>query len=339
MSHLAFAFCCFIWGTTFILLERVTHVFGPVEIAIWRMFLGAAAVGFFWWLRPGAFRMNRRDWRNMVLLALIATGPAQVVQAYVLAQGFGHSFFGTAVAVIPLLTILVSVPLLGIRPSGREIIGVLGGLACLWLLVGDGINRGMSAGLLALTFIVPLSSALSNTFIKWKLPHVEAIPLTAVLLAVAATSLLPLQFSSTALEALHIAGPANTSITPTTALFLLLLGVVGSGISTMVFIWMILKEGPLFAGMTTYVVPVLALLWGCLDHESISLQQVAAIGGVLAMVMLVQTGPRRMEAVIEEMPTLEPASLPMPQVTDHKVAKPAALERKCTEARSQSLAS
>ena len=60
----------------------------------------------------------------------------------------------------------------------------------------------------------------------------------------------------------------------------------------MVFIWMILKKGPLFAGMTTYVVPVLALLWGTLDHETISTQQMLAIGGVLAMVALVQTGSR-----------------------------------------------
>ena len=45
VAHLAFCFCCFVWGTSFILLERVTHVMGPVEIGIWRMFSGAAVVG------------------------------------------------------------------------------------------------------------------------------------------------------------------------------------------------------------------------------------------------------------------------------------------------------
>ena len=42
--------------------------------------------------------------------------------------------------------------------------------------------------------------------------------------------------------------------------------------------------------MTTYVVPVLALLWGTVDHETISSRQMLAIAGVLAMVALVQTG-------------------------------------------------
>jgi drug/metabolite transporter (DMT)-like permease len=290
VAHLAFIFCCFVWGSSFILLERVTHVFAPVEIGIWRMMSGAAVVGLFWWLRRGDFRMARRDWQYMFLAAVAFTAPPQVVQAYVLAQGYGHSFFGTMVAAIPLLTILVSVPMLGIVPTRRELIGVLGGLACMWLLVEDGVHRGMSLGLLALTFIVPLSSALSNTFIKWKLPHVPAAPLTTTLLVAASFALLPLQLSTPTLEALHIAGPAHATVTPTAVVYLLLLGIVGSGVSTMVFIWMILKKGPLYAGMTTYVVPVLALLWGTVDSETISSQQMLAIAGVLMMVALVQTG-------------------------------------------------
>jgi drug/metabolite transporter (DMT)-like permease len=231
----------------------------------------------------------------MVIAALALTAPPQVIQAYVLGQGFGHSFFGTMVAAIPLLTILVSIPMLRIVPTSRELIGVLGGLACMWLLVEDGVHRGMSLGLLALTFVIPLSSALSNTFIKWKLPHVPAAPLTATLLVAASFALLPLQLSTPALEAMHIAGPDNAAVTPTAIIYLLLLGVVGSGISTMVFIWMILEKGPLFAGMTTYVVPVLALVWGTVDHETISPRQMLAIAGVLAMVALVQIGPRANE--------------------------------------------
>jgi drug/metabolite transporter (DMT)-like permease len=304
VAHLAFIFCCFVWGTSFILLERVTHFFGPVEIGIWRMLSGAAVVGLFWWLRRDGLALQRRDWVYMGIAALAFTAPPQVIQAYVLAQGFGHSFFGTMVAAIPLLTILVSIPMLRVVPTSRELFGVLGGLACMWLLVEDGVHRGMSLGLLALTFVIPLSSALSNTFIKWKLPHVPAAPLTATLLVAASFALLPLQLSTPALEAMNIAGPADAAATPTALVYLLLLGIVGSGISTLVFIWMILEKGPLFAGMTTYVVPVLALLWGTVDRETISPRQMLAIAGVLAMVALVQTGSRetQTEPLAERLP-------------------------------------
>jgi hypothetical protein len=68
--------------------------------------------------------------------------------------------------------------------------------------------------------------------------------------------------------------------------------------STMAFTWMILARGPLFAGMSTYVVPLIALTWGALDHEVISTQQMAAIAGVLAMVALVQSGARPATEVV-----------------------------------------
>jgi len=293
VAHLAFIFCCVVWGTSFILLERVTHVMGPVEIGIWRLLCGAGIVGSCWWLKRGAYRVSGRDLALIGVSSLLFTAPPQIIQAYVLEQGFGHGFFGTMVAAIPLMTILVSVPMLGVRPTSRELIGVLVGLACIFLLVEDGMQRGMSLSLLALTMLIPLSSALSNTFYKWQLPHVPAAPLTTLILVVSAFALMPLQATPGLLASMHVGAPVGVEVSPDAVIYLLLLGIVGSGVSTMTYIWLVLKRGPLFAGMTTYVVPVIALLWGTLDHEAISGQQVVAIAGVLTMVAIVQTGSKR----------------------------------------------
>ena len=56
------------------------------------------------------------------------------------------------------------------------------------------------------------------------------------------------------------------------------------------------SHGPLFAGMVTYVVPVVALVWGLLDKEQITTRQVVAITGILAMVALVQAPTRQQAA-------------------------------------------
>ena len=85
----------------------------------------------------------------------------------------------------------------------------------------------------------------------------------------------------------------DATVTPNAILYLALLGVVGSGVSTMAYIWLVLKRGPLFAGMTTYVVPVIALLWGTVDQEAISPMQMIAIMGVLSMVALVHKSGSR----------------------------------------------
>jgi drug/metabolite transporter (DMT)-like permease len=71
---------------------------------------------------------------------------------------------------------------------------------------------------------------------------------------------------------------------------LVILGVGSTGVAILAFVHLIQTQGPLFAGMVTYVVPLIALVWGQLDGERLTGRQLAAIGGVLAMVALVQWG-------------------------------------------------
>ncbi len=293
MAYLAFAFVCLMWGSTFILLERVSHALGPVDVGACRLLLGAAALGVVWWFKRDVYRLERRDWGPILFSALVANVPPYVSQPYVLAQGFGHSFFGVAVAAIPLLTILMSIPMLGIWPTWRQLAGVIGGLFCLWFVVEDGFHRGMSPGLLGIAALVPITSAFNNTFVKRKLSHAQALPMTAAILGSAGLMLLPLVFFRPAIEALHLAGPAHPVFTPATWFYLATLGVVATGLSTVAFFYMVLQQGPLFAGMTTYVVPLLAMAWGLFDHERISTQQLVAMAGVLVMVGVVQTSTTR----------------------------------------------
>jgi drug/metabolite transporter (DMT)-like permease len=293
MAYAAFVFVCLNWGSTFILMERVSHALGPVEIGIWRLLLGAAALFAIWWWKRDEYRLSRQDIGWILFSALVANVPPYVTQPYVLAQGYGHSFFGVAVAAIPLLTMLMSIPMLGIWPTKRQMVGVIGGLLCLWFVVEDGFDRGMSIGLLALAAVVPITASFNNTFIKLKLPHAQPLPLTAVMLGSAGLMLLPLEFCSPAIKALDLAGPLNPELTPLTIAYLIVLGVVTTGISTVAFFYMVLQRGPLFAGMTTYVVPMLAFAWGLFDHETINLRQLAAMAGVLVMVGIVQSGSER----------------------------------------------
>jgi drug/metabolite transporter (DMT)-like permease len=68
------------------------------------------------------------------------------------------------------------------------------------------------------------------------------------------------------------------------------LGILGTGFAVLSVIWLIVTKGPLFAGMATYVVPTLALVWGAVDGEMITARQLLAMAGVLGMVALVQFG-------------------------------------------------
>src|SRR5687767_911156 len=128
-------------------MERGTHAFGPVGVGIGRLAGGAAVLAVVWWVQRGRHRVSAADVRRIVGVGLVGTALPFVVQPYCLSQGFGHSFFGMLVGLTPLATIMVSVPMLGIFPTVRQVVGVVGGLGCMMLLVSDGVNRGISAGI------------------------------------------------------------------------------------------------------------------------------------------------------------------------------------------------
>jgi hypothetical protein len=61
----------------------------------------------------------------------------------------------------------------------------------------------------------------------------------------------------------------------------------------LLFNHLVVHEGPLFAGMVTYIVPLGAVAWSWVDSGHVTTLQLVALGGVLAMVALVQYGAAR----------------------------------------------
>lgn len=297
-------------------MERATHAFGPVGVGIGRLLGGAAVLAVVWWVQRARHRVATRDLARIAGVALVGTSWPFVVQPYCLGQGFGHSYFGMMVALVPLATIVVSVPMLGVWPTKQQLVGVLGGFVCMLLLLQDGAARGMSGGLLVLALTVPLSYALGNTYLKWKLSHVHAVPLTALVLAMAAAWLAPLELVPGAMAQLGLNGPSQPNNVAMALGSLAVLGVVGTGVAVLMFIHLVVKEGPLFAGMVTYVVPVFALSWGAVDGETITVRQLLAMGGVLAMVALVQLGGRSPRVAMTSPEAAEPHFCPSENPAD-----------------------
>ena len=244
---------------------------------------GAAAIAVYCFAKRQWVKISPRDFGHLTLVSLLANVWPYVVQPYVMRQAGEHGFFGMMVAFVPLATIAASIPLLGLWPTRRQLVGVLGGLACMGLIVWDGTHRGMAPGLLALAVSTPISYALGNTYIKWKLDHLPAAPLTAIFLAIGAVALVPARtLAPHCSAACSLAAPPHPHDWLFAIAALATLGVVGTGVCVLVFVHLIKTQGPLFAGMVTYVIPVVALMWGQFDRERLTGVQVAAIAGVLA---------------------------------------------------------
>ena len=174
--------------------------------------------------------------------------------------------------------------MLGVRPTWRQLIGVVGGLVCLALLFDVGVDRQMRRVDILLGASVPVCYALSNTFAKRRFHSVHPVALTGMALGATGLLMTPIGAASESVEA----GGAAL-LWPAVALAVL--GVVCTGLAYYMFFILLQKRGPLFAGMVTYLIPMGALAWGWADGEPIDPLQVAALAGVLAMTALVQSGP------------------------------------------------
>jgi drug/metabolite transporter (DMT)-like permease len=298
MHHLFFLIICLIWGSNFILMDRAASWFGAVDIGFFRLFGGGAIMGLLWWL-SGNRLVAPRHWFHIGLVALFGNALPFAIQPFLISLGFGHSFFGGIVALVPLLTILLSIPMLGVWPTFRQALGVTGGLLGLMTLLWEGQQRGMSLTVLSLAIMVPFVYAVANTYIRWKLSEVPAIPLATSLFIVGALFLIPCLIFE---EPLLQSGPTQSAATTSWAMAVASvswLAIFGTGIAGYLFITLLHARGPLFAGMSSYPIPLIALAWGVFDNEPITGRQLVAIVFVLAMVGLVQFDGKRSRPMSE----------------------------------------
>lgn len=290
MAYLSFLCICLMWGSSFILIDRASNALGPLAIGTCRLLGGATILTIIWaWQRPHV-RIAPRDWLHVLFVAALANAWPFTTLPYVMSQANEHGYFGMMVALVPLVTIMASIPMLGVWPTQRQLIGVIGGLVCLAGVVEDGSQRGIPLSLLALALTVPTSYAIGNTYIKWKLEHIPPVQLTAMFLGMGGCLLLTLQLFPDFLKSAQLTGPEAPHDWPVALLSIAMLGVFSTGFAVLLFIRLVKYQGPLFAGMVTYVIPLVALAWGQFDEERLTPLQLAAMGGVLAMVALVQWG-------------------------------------------------
>ncbi|MCB0739080.1 MAG: DMT family transporter, partial [Bacteroidetes bacterium] len=75
-----------------------------------------------------------------------------------------------------------------------------------------------------------------------------------------------------------------------------ILAVVGTAIALILFNRLIQLSSAVFASTVTYLIPVVALIWGSIDGEPIGWQEVLGLGIVLTGVYLVNSKEKRKTA-------------------------------------------
>src|SRR5210317_477037 len=110
MNFLLLSLISLIWGSSFILIKRATLCFGPMNIAAYRVVSGAVILWVIWKLGRQKRFIKKSDILPIVFLACMAYIVPFLVQPYLIAR-YESGFVSLIICLIPLITILISIPM------------------------------------------------------------------------------------------------------------------------------------------------------------------------------------------------------------------------------------
>ena len=283
MPYFLFVVICVIWGSNFILMKRSAEYFSPIGVGAWRAVGGVVVLSLLYFVTQQRKLVRRTDLLPLLVVVVLGFVWPHSLQPE-LVRRHGGAFVGMTVGFTPLMTILLSIPILGIWPTQRQVVGVIGALICIFMLFGDLERHNVPTVDILLAFSVPFSYSIANGIIRRSLTHLPALELTLLCLGIAAFILIPasIMFGNDR--------PVDGERVLVAVAAVVVLGVIGTGLATFLFNRLVQEQGPLFAAMTTNLIPIGAVMWGHADGEQISSTQIAALCGLLAMVSYVQFG-------------------------------------------------
>lgn len=268
-----------IWGTSFILIKHSLAVFSPIQVGTGRIFLA------FLFFLPYLIFLGKQFPRNRWLPLLGSGMLGYLIPAVLFAVAGAHlnsSLAGTLNALSPLFTFLIGVSLFGKTARLLQIGGILLGFAGSVFLVFFSATGSFSYnGYAFLIVLATLCYGFNINIVSRYLTDLPALVSTASTFGMVGPIAL-LGLATTDFPA-RIVAPGSTPA----LLMMITLGMLGSGFATILFNRIIQLTSGVFASTVTYLIPVVAVLWGLFDGEPLHWPQVAGMGICLLGVYLI----------------------------------------------------
>ena len=251
--------------------------FSSVQVAALRMLLAGLVLLPF--IKVKEVKEAKKDWLYFAISGILGSGaPALLFTA---AQVYiSSSLAGALNGLTPLFALITGVLFLGVAFNRFKLIGVIIGLVGAFLLSS---SEGFSFNKYSiLVILATLCYGINVNIIKYKLAAYKPMLVTALPLALLAVLSSFILFYS-GLE-FNIADKQYVS----SGIAIIILAVIGTALSLVMFNRLIKNTTAVFASSVTYLIPIVALFWGYIDKEQISLFQVSGLAFILIAIWLIR---------------------------------------------------
>lgn len=259
-----------IWGSSFILIKKGLIGLSAVQVGSFRIIFAALfllIVGF-----NSLKKISRRQWKFVAITSFFGTFMPAYLFAIAETQ-VDSSIVAILNSLTPLNTLILGIIAFGIQFQKRQVLGVFVGLVGCLLLVLSGDSSGGTQNYLyvSLVVIATLSYAINVNLIKKYLHDLNSVSITTGNFTVLLLPALIILSTTDISQKIHFAETQHSM------LFVMVLGVLGTGIANILFFKLIQMSSPVFATSVTYLIPIVAFFWGLLDNEMLTpIQSVGA---------------------------------------------------------------
>jgi drug/metabolite transporter (DMT)-like permease len=252
-----------VWGSSFILIKKGLIGLTALQLGSLRIIFAAVfliLIGF-----KSLSKIPAYKWKYIALTSLFGT----FIPAYLFAIAqteIDSSVSSILNSLTPLNTLILGALVFGLQFKRNQIFGILIGLIGSALLILNGAihHPEQNYYYAILVLIASICYAVNVNLIKKYLHDLSPLSITTGNFMVLFFPAFTVLFFSGFFEVLHDVKVQESII------FIMILGVVGTGIANILFFKLIQMSSPVFATSVTYLIPVVAFCWGLLDNEMLT---------------------------------------------------------------------
>lgn len=278
LKWLLLAVLSVIWGSSFILILRGLDALTPLQVGSLRMICAGAFLLLIGFRKIPQIPLGK--WKYVALTGF--TGNFIPAFLFALAETEVNSTVSAILnSLTPLNTLIFGVLLFRLDVARNQILGILTGFAGCLLLVYSGSEEGGGDWRYAFFILIAtMCYALNIHFIKRFLPDLSPLTISAGNFAV---MLVP---AVVILGSTGFTAQLSDADVQLSAFYVLVLGLFSTGISNVLFYRLIQMASPIFASNVTYLIPIVAAVWGLLAGERLGALQLVGAAVILGGIYL-----------------------------------------------------
>lgn len=259
------------------------EVYSALQVASMR--IGISFLAFLPVILSQLRKVDWSNWKYFLIVGLCGSSIPSFMFAIAQTQ-VSSSIAGILNSLTPLFTLVIGILFFGNTGSRSKFLGVLLGLCGASLLILMGKNIGIEGNIWygLLVVVATICYGISVNTVGRFLNTTPSITINSVAFSFVGVPALIYLFSTDFITVL------NTHPEGFKALgYITVLALVGTVLATVFFFMMVQRTSPLFSSMVTYLIPIVALFWGVLDGETVSVYHFLGMSLILSGIYLSRT--------------------------------------------------